>query len=274
VYFRAMPNGAPLVDRWSVRVSAMPKDRQAAVRPRFGSRGALELHEIGGELAEAHWKDSSEWRAPLARVRGRLVSRGAPVPGARVRLIGTDYEYTTRADGSFEMTRVVPGRYTFAIPHADLNGIGMEFTRVQSVAVARGDTAVVDVQLPTVRDFIASKCPQWHGDSVHNVLVGRVYTSRGQAALAANLVLEQRVKVQLDSVWERAYEGRAGAGTLFFSAYDGESGSGGIFYICALRPAKEYKLTVELDGETATVHISTLVRDRGIFVADIRLRAR
>jgi hypothetical protein len=276
VSFRTLPNGIPVIDRWHVRV---PTSRRPSSRTRFvvehgqarlassdtGQR--LEAHELGGELAHAKWPDSTEWRAQLATIRGRLLSGGVPLSNQDVWLLGTDYSGRTDSAGRFELTDVVPGRYAFSIPDSQLNALGLERTLAQHVVVARGESVDVDVDYPTVAAFIMAKCANRRGDTVTALLAGRVFDSAGQpvpAQIHVRMSPSAGRDFSSDVLWPQIYEARAGVPALFNEVYEGETGVDGLFYLCKLPPNRTFTVHAEHAGERGVVRFDSVTDPEGI----------
>lgn len=71
--------------------------------------------------------------------------------------------------------------------------------------------------------------------------------------------------------WQRVYEGKTGAGTLFFEAYDGEKGSGGLFFLCNMFPRSYFRLRVEDKSESGAIDFTTRPGARGIMPLRLQL---
>jgi hypothetical protein len=254
VVFEMMPPGFPAVTRWAMRVGAprafpLPGDERRLLPAR-----GLEVHELGGELARAAWGGAT-WTATLGSVSGRLTHLGAPVAGAQIRLIGTPYRAITSATGAFELRDLLPGRYVVSVPDSGLNAIGLELTNGAMISAAREPLTGVELELPTVTDFLNFRCPKHRNDSLR-VLAGRVYLPNGEFASKATVHLRRAntwrsvgasdgpLVVPLDLpvstvdttrlVWESYLRERVAPRTMFYVAHDGALGAGGTFFVCGL----------------------------------------
>ncbi len=242
--FRALPNGLPVIDQWSLLLAAPRNARNPRVvvpttlaRTATDSRELLELYEIGGELASARWGDSTQWHASFGAVRGRLLLHGEPIP------------------------------YVFSLPDSALNAVGFELTRGQSFTVQRGATTIADMTLPSDSSLIAAK---FDGGRASGMLVvaGRVMTSAGRAAHYARVTLlrdEGRSSERLNGKSTRrlVWKGETGASAAFYSVFDGEAGSNGTFWICGVAPHSHFVIDAKGDGERgmgAFVTSSSLTR--------------
>jgi hypothetical protein len=159
VEFREMPNGAVLVDRWSLRLVALQTDsiRRAGLRPRL--RTLYEMHETGGELAEARWADGTTWRAALGAVRlDARTSDGAPAAGTRVKLEHTPHEGRLDETGRATFVNLLPGPYTVLVLDTLLSRIDVTLDAHIPFEAARDSLHVASFVVPTPLDYARSRC--------------------------------------------------------------------------------------------------------------------
>lgn len=159
VEFREMPNGAVLVDRWSLRLVALQIDsiRRAGLRPLL--RTLYEMHETGGELAHARWADGTTWRGALGAVR--LEARtggGAPAAGTRVKLENTPYEGRLDEAGRVEFVDLLPGPYKVLVLDTLLSRIDVTLDARIPFVAARDSVHVAPFVVPTPLDYARSLC--------------------------------------------------------------------------------------------------------------------
>jgi hypothetical protein len=285
IRFRTRADGVPFIMAWSI-TNAAPSQPGLRVSGTTSTRsGLLELHEAGAFLADAHWDDGSSWHAALPRIRGRLLRHGQPVPDTPVRLVGTTYAATTDSSGRFEISDLVPGRYVFSLPDAQLNALGLELTRGQTVVV-EGDSATdVDVEAPGLDDAIGSWCGRRAARSRTILVAGLIRRPDGTRARGAQIRV-QRADLPLDDEpgidpstvwvapdhWEEIFRGQAGQSRSFLFARDGEAGSGGLFFLCNA-PARSLLDVEATDGEQrAESRIATVPSSQRLFVVDLFLR--
>ena len=126
--FQRLPSGAWVVRNWAIR---MPLVGRQAVRWRGAVRDARErvigLREEGGEVIEFVASDGRRFAgAARSTLAGTVLDgdRGAPLPGARVFLAGTEYATETDAEGRFRMEGVPEGRYSVGFSHPSLDSLG------------------------------------------------------------------------------------------------------------------------------------------------------
>lgn len=159
VQFREMPHGAVLVDRWSLRLVALQIDsiRRAGLRPLL--RTLYEMHETGGELAEARWADGATWRAALGAVR--LEARtdgGAPATGTRVTLENTPYQARLDEAGRAEFVPLLPGPYKVLVLDTLLARIDVTLDANVPFIATRDSMHVARFVVPTPLDYARSLC--------------------------------------------------------------------------------------------------------------------
>ncbi|HYC52114.1 MAG TPA: carboxypeptidase-like regulatory domain-containing protein [Gemmatimonadaceae bacterium] len=286
VAFTTLPKGYPAVTRWSMRVDAPMAlmawgvDHQVPlVRP-----GLLEVHELGGELARASWSDTT-WTATLGRVTGRVLHDSIPAAGATLHLVGTPFVTRTDSAGNYSMDGLLPGRYTFAVPHDELNALGFELTSGQSFESDR-DVIRADVTLPTAADFLAVKCRIPPRDTVSIMIAGRVFADGALApqtrvnlymatevafagAPRRNIVLSPGTTLnRVDTsgvVWDRIHHDFTGAQGMFYLATDGPTGASGAFFICKPPRFSLLRIDAEQDTVRGTTRFTTSALRKRIY---------
>jgi len=160
VEFRAMPNGAVLIDRWSLRLVALQIDsvRRAGLRPLL--RTLYEIHETGGELAQAQWEDGTTWQASLGTLRvAARTDDGLPAAGTRLQLENTDYQGTLDAAGQMRFDNVLPGPYRVLVLDSLLARIDVAFDARIPFTAARDSVHMAEFVVPTPLDYARSVCP-------------------------------------------------------------------------------------------------------------------
>ncbi len=159
VEFRAMPNGAVLIDRWSLRLVALGVDsiRRAGLRPLLQT--LYEIHETGGELAHARWEDGTTWQAPLGALRltGRTAN-GIPPTGTALRLENTDYRGVLDSTGHWRVDEVLPGPYRVLVLDTALARIDVAFDAHVEFVAARDSVHEAEFVVPTPLDYARSLC--------------------------------------------------------------------------------------------------------------------
>jgi len=184
IEFRTMENGLAFIERWRLRLvtllvdersrdpaSGLPNER----RTRADFRVA-DLRESGGIVLAATWPDGTEWRDSLAGLSGSVLQLHLPiaVPAAVVSLAGTTSETQTSANGSFELSPVVPGRYTVVITDTTLAQYAAPRSTKLTVDIVRGGLTRIRVELPPLVDVIRDVCRDQPVPRGTSMIVGRV----------------------------------------------------------------------------------------------------
>ena len=163
VFFRALPGGAWIVDRWTMRfpifarvVSQLPTPGTSLLRREEG----LKLHamqESGGEVTEVARGDSVIWQLERPRLVGSVRNGGgAPVAGATVTIQALGRRATTSADGRFEMRAVRRARRLVLVTAPLLDSLGLA-PLVREADSRSGDDIVLRV--PARDSLFAIACP-------------------------------------------------------------------------------------------------------------------
>ena len=177
--------------------------------------------------------------------------QGVAIPNTLITLVGTNYRTRSDDEGRFGITDLLPGRYVFSLPDSALNAVGYELTHGQAFEVRGGATTISDMILPTDSSLIAAKCA---GSRTSGMLVvaGRVLTSTGQSAQAANIEVFRMANAS-DRTRRSGRisegKGRTGSAATFFSVFDGEGGASGKFWLCGIAPGSHYVVEAKQDGE-------------------------
>jgi hypothetical protein len=163
VEFREMPNGAVLVDRWTLRLLGMIADSIATKTSGSGDkeydvRTKYYAAETGGELARARWRDGREWKAPLATLRIKANHGDRPAVGAVLALDETPYRGTVNIDGELEFTDIIPGPYKLVSHAPAFAEIGVTIPTSLAFTASRASLHRAEVTVPTAREFIYQRC--------------------------------------------------------------------------------------------------------------------
>ena len=132
VFFRALPGGAWIVDRWTMRfpiftrvVRQLPT-RGTDILQRVEKLSLHAMQESGGEVTEVSQGDSVIWQLERPRLVGSVRDgRGAPVAGATVSIQALGRRATTGADGRFEMRAVRRARRIVLVTAPMLDSLGL-----------------------------------------------------------------------------------------------------------------------------------------------------
>ena len=256
IYFRTMENGVAFIDRWFLRI-VVPPDTIA--ERGFVPRHRLEVHEQGGEMAAARWPNGAEWLAQLGAVRGRVLRAGRPLATTGVRLAESPYRTETDSAGFFRIDRLLPGPYDVTIEDDQLRPAGIAMTTRSTFVATRDSVVDVDVEAPTLNDFVHAQC-KTKTDSVR-LLVARVVGSDGGAASFADAKLSHATNIPVD---DDGHDVRREP-PRWMPIWHDDAGVTGRFYVCDLPRRALLRLDVELDGATARWEFTTSNRGRLVY---------
>lgn len=218
IEFQTLANGA-LFDRWTLQLPRIRVDDDR-VAGRAIVRTTLEPHEVGGEVARAHWPDGFDWHTPLGTLQLRVQSTRAAVDRIRLRLRETNYEAVTDASGVAKIADLLPGPYEVDVLDSALARIDLTIPTSLKVEAFPDSVAVATLDLPTRADFVAGECRrdrqrvEGSPDSAAWLVV-RVVASDGRSVDGVRASLARSV--------DREFQETAKGGT----------GPNGLFYRCA-----------------------------------------
>jgi hypothetical protein len=254
IFFRTMPNGVPLIDRWVIRLVGAPP----VINPRlFGL-------EVWGELARASWPDSTTWQGTLGSLRATLVNEdGTPAAGAVIRLEDTDYIAIADSAGLAEIVDLVPGPYRLSFVDPDLAELDVDVASPQEFTAVRGTPVVRRLTVKTAQAYVGERCrvgetkPTEAGtsDAGSAWLIGRIADEKGEPVDGAT--------------WSLSYRDFMGERRLFERA---EVGSDGIFQFCRLQRGATVVVDVQAKGMRDASVTATLTRQPTIVTVQMRPR--
>jgi hypothetical protein len=228
IIFRLMPNGASMIERWTIHTTILATDVEAhsdglrrATIPREMRRNTRRLgtREVGGEVASVQWPDGTTWHSALPRITGVLTdSSGAPVVGARVWMMKTADTVTTTEDGRFMLPHVMPGVYAVLATDSALAASGLSRTSHYWVFVDRARDADIHIVYHPRSEILVQLCQGQKYRPGTGVVLGRVIGMGG--APIANAKID---------VWRRIQSGNV---ELFRQEPSGAAGADGRFVIC------------------------------------------
>jgi hypothetical protein len=172
IEFRQMPTGAWIIQRWSIKtpiitvstdrfrdLSGGRADADASEEQRT-AQALSGIHEVGGEVLSSVGVAGGApgRRAERATITGTVFdsSTGAPMPGAKVFLSGTEYATVSGDSGRFTLSGLPAGRYTIALTHPRLDSLGV-FVPGRDVAATLGDTTSVALAVPSLARQAATR---------------------------------------------------------------------------------------------------------------------
>lgn len=159
IAFREMPNGAVLIERWSLRLIGAHIDTVPGGKDRTTLLSKAYAQEIGGELARARWADGKAWRASLGRLRLRATdAKGAPAVGADLWLAESSYRGKTDSSGTIELADLVPGPYSVVVMDPALATVNVTIPTDVRFTAERDSTYDATLRVRTASDFIYERC--------------------------------------------------------------------------------------------------------------------
>jgi hypothetical protein len=199
VSFRAMPNGVVLIDRWSLRLVSARPDTVLNPKGVLEFRNWLYADETGGELAQASWRDGTQWKAPLGALRVQAQNRnGTPAAGAVIALAATDYFGVTDAKGVVEIRELLPGPYAVRVIDPRVAALGIGLSTPLKFTAARDTTTVAKLTISNAELFVSDRCVASH--QVRSVpagssfVLGRAILPDGSAVVGATVSFAVRPK--------------------------------------------------------------------------------
>lgn len=242
MFFREMPNGTVVIDRWSIRMvgpeadNRMPSPQPVASPSRVPL--ALRRAEVWGEVALASWPDTT-WRSTLGALRLQLTDpNGRPVAGLMIGLDDTDYKAISDSAGVAVIPDLIPGPYEVTIGDPTLVPLGVTLSTSLRFTSVRQQTHSAILHVPTARDYVADRC---HRSAINplspNIINGdgwviaRVTNPRGDPVPGLKWSLAVRI-----------------AGTERPLLVGEEAPSDGIIQYCQLRRGDEVVLSFRAPG--------------------------
>ena len=266
MFFREMPNGTVVIDRWSIRMvgpdgdDGMPLSQPVASPSRVPP--PLRRAEVWGEVALASWPDTT-WRSTLGALRLQLTRRnGAPVSGMMIRLDDTDYEAISDSAGVAVIPDLVPGPYQVAIVDPTLVPLGITLSTPLRFTSVRGQTWSAVFRVQTAADYLGDRCSRPAPDgrspripSGDGWVIARVTNPSGDPVPGLKWSLAVH-----DAVGERR-------------VFDGEEASpDGLLQYCQLRRGDEAVLTFRAPGMVETSRRVTLTQQVNAVTVEMKPR--
>jgi hypothetical protein len=220
IFFRNMPNGASMIERWVIHTALLavevnPRDNfpRRAPLPRSLRRNAhkIGISEVGGEVASVQWKDGSLWHGRLPHVTGLLTdTAGAPVPGARVWMVKTSDTVTTNEAGRFELPYVLPGVYAVLATDSALAPSGMSRTSHYWLYLDRDHDADIRLLFHPRSVILEQLCQGQPYAAGTGVVIGQVVGFGGLPLPNAKIEVWRRIKAQKVELFHQEPGGTAG----------------------------------------------------------------
>lgn len=267
VEFRELPDGGWVVDRWTLR---MPQYRLqsgsgyrsiAGIERGFTGRFSDVVDELpswwrdlvrdvgfgsveeGGELLGIR-TPAGEYLPARARAALEGVvtdsTRARGLEGAEVHLVGTDHTARTDRRGAFLLEVPLDGNYLVNFTHPRLDSLGIEALPAGEVSLRRGETARIELGVPTERTLVALACEREPGVGSEGILWGRVLEPTLEDPLAGVSVY-LRPEVEGDP---EAGDPEVGVPVQLQTVTDAD----GRYRFCSVPPDLRYRAEAELLG--------------------------
>ncbi len=265
ISFREMPNGAVLIDRWTLRLigastDSLPDD--GAVRaggrrlrgepasqsgsPRFYAS------ESGGELAHARWSDTESWHAALGTLNARVLTvDGQPAVGVSVSLSGTPYRAVSDSTGQVIVRDLVPGPYSIVVIDSALLAIDLTIPTTGTFVAARDSTVATSFVARNADEYVVRRCMDY----------GRYTYAATDSTRVIARITDDGGRPMENVRWQARVNSGASATALgdgnswVLIPQHGVTGTDGVLQICS--PALRHGATIEIeawrDGTRTTV---------------------
>lgn len=217
--FRPLPDGRWIVWRWYVRAPSLARSRSMFNSQLTDWHTEIgKIHESGAEVLEV--MPAGTRRGTVATLRGRVVDSlsGAAMGGVRVFLSGTSFAGVTRADGSYLIDSIPPGRYSASIIAPRLDSLLLD-PPVHAFALSAGEEKRIDLALPSLRTLSSTLCSPPMPDT-KSMIVGVVRDS-AMGASGAQVRVEWTEyasfapgQLQAQSIWSETTSGKGGRYSL------------------------------------------------------------
>jgi len=161
VRFLMLPSGAWVVRDWELRMPVLGSREVGDTRMGYRQEVLLRgFRDTGGRVVEvAGARGALVYSAERAWVEGAVFdsTRNTPLPGAVVRIAGTDVTDRTDAGGHFELSAALEGAYRVTVEHPWLDSIGFHDPGNQ-VELATGVIRPVSIGVPHADSIAARLC--------------------------------------------------------------------------------------------------------------------
>ena len=181
VDFRALPDGAWIIERWWIRAPIMVRQANLARAGDTGIRVAG-IRETGGEVIGISNSRQTIARAARGSVRGTVwdSTRAGPLADATVLLAGTEYSAQTDSLGRFVIDALPNGVFTAQFSHARLDSLDIGSPEAE-VEVTAGRPAELQLAIPSEAAILLAACAAEEQDAPGSVVSGMV-TDRTRGA--------------------------------------------------------------------------------------------
>jgi hypothetical protein len=161
VEFERLPTGAWIVRRWWIRMPIVGT-RQRGFSDFMSESYLKTIEEDGGWVSEVRTLDGELIeRAGVATLTGSVLNlrRAAPLPNARIVLVGTGYETYTDQNGQFRFDDIPEGTYRISYGGEILDALGFVPPLVE-VTLALDQPQAVTMVIPSLQQLWSDLCPR------------------------------------------------------------------------------------------------------------------
>jgi hypothetical protein len=268
VFFRALPGGAWIIDRWTMRfpifervVTQLPTPGTTLLRREEGIR-LRAMQESGGEVTEVSRGDTIIWQLERPRLVGIVRDgHGTPVAGASVTIHALGRRATTDAQGRFEMRAVRRARRLVLVTAPLLDSLGL------APIVRESDTRTADevaLTLPAREVLFASACPLEPDELQHGGYIrGTTRSARGERVGGVHVVASwyEPAAATLDS--------RALGSTRSLETFSSAMGD---YSLCGPRVDQQVTVRLLVGGKPAGEVKALVPKDSRLLLLDLTAR--
>jgi hypothetical protein len=259
--FETMPNGVPMIVRWSIHsaILAIDADNSGGVRrnppprPMRSNVRVLGYQETGGETGSAMWPDGSHWNLGLSKIVGVVTDQaGERVPRARVWFNGGRDTVIADEQGEFRFGYQFPGTYVLVASDSVLAAQSIGRNIPTRVFLTESRDIALRLILHPRSEVLPLVCPTSSYKPGSGVVFARLVNGDGSAADHAHVEIETsaRLVVAPDSAVARDTIGKP-------IRRMGEADDDGRFVVCGAgldRPLRVRAAKNGLVGEATIDH--------------------
>ncbi len=239
VEFQRMPSGTWIVPEWWIQMPIIG----TRVVDRTSRSTLITLRRAGGRVVEVHEGGgrSLGGRRQTGGIEGVVVdSVGAPLPGARVGVVGGSQEVFTDAEGRFGLLGLSEGNYRVRFVDPRLAAFGLLATPLTR-EVIQNEVSYVEFHMPSANDLLLEACRTQLGAAGGGAFVGRVVDAEGGAWAGATV----------RATWSGFGLGAPGQDALRLvdrSGLEVTTGQDGAFTLCGVPRGPQISVSTVVDG--------------------------
>jgi len=183
VDFQRLPDGTWIIPEWWIRMPTVGISRDAQGRRRSYVAGYRQVGGLVTQVQESTGQVVVE--AAGGTVEGIVLDslEADPLPGATVRLVGSEETAVTGADGRFRFSGLPEGTYRVAYTHPYTEGLGYT-PEPETVDVKKGQVVAVRFVAPAAVDIVAESCGEKSRIEGTAALLGWVWSGPDRRGLA------------------------------------------------------------------------------------------